>query len=88
MKNAYEKALTKLQQKLKFEAAPVHPVDYFYTDGSAVGSLFKLIFSEKSILTSVVYIFPGRWWVSYGALTDEQSLAIHDWIDEVELQRG
>lgn len=87
MEKRYREELTHLHGKLTFEVEPISATDLFYTDGLAQGSLFKLLFQTKGdnghlYLRSIVYIYPQRWWVSYGSITDAESLAIHDWIDQ------
>ena len=88
MDKRHREALPKLLEKIQCTVEEVSPVDYYYTDGSAVGSLFKLVFQgpANERVRSVVYIFKAGWLVSYGTITDAESLAIHDWIDEVSSQ--
>lgn len=88
MDKQHRDALPKLRAKIDFTVEEVTPLDHYYTDGSSVGSLFKLVFqgAAKERVRSVVYIFKAGWIVSFGAITDEESLAIHDWIDEVNSQ--
>ncbi len=62
---------------------PVAPVDFFYTDGTAVGSFGKVILSRKNNLKyiCVVYFFPsGDYWVT-GTLQPEETTAITNWIE-------
>jgi hypothetical protein len=79
MNAKYREALPLLYEKVKFQLEEITALDLFYNDGDARvrQSFFKLIFPNAT-----VYIFHGGWWVSYGSLTDKESLAIHDWIDE------
>lgn len=79
MNSKYREALPLLKQQIAFEVEDITALDLFYNDGDARvrNSFFKLVFSR-----TVVYIFEGGWWVSYGSLTDKESLAIHEWIDE------
>ncbi len=79
MNAKYREALPLLYEKVNFQLEEITALDLFYTDGDARvrQSFFKLIFPNAT-----VYIFHGGWWVSYGSLTDKESLAIHDWIDE------
>lgn len=88
MEKRYREALSTLHAKIEFTVEDVSAIDYYYTDGSAVGSLFKLLFqgAANERVRSVVYIFKAGWLVSHGSLTDEESLAIHDWIDELTSQ--
>ncbi len=62
---------------------PVSPVDFFYSDGSAVGSFGKLILPKRESLNyiTVVYFFPsGDFWIT-GSLTPEEMKHIHNWIE-------
>jgi hypothetical protein len=79
----YREALPLLAAKVRFQVEEVSALDLFYTDGDArvSRSFFKLRFPG-----AVVYIYEGGWWVSYGSLSDKESLAVHDWIDERNLQ--
>lgn len=79
MNSKYRDALPLLKAKVSFQVEEISALDLFYTDGDSrvMKSFFKLLFPK-----AVVYIFEGGWWVSYGSLTDKESLAIHDWIDE------
>ena len=80
MSKKYSDALPLLQAKISFRLEKISALDLFYTDGDerVRKSFFKLIFPK-----AVVYIYEGGWWVSFGSLTDKESLAIHDWIDEL-----
>ncbi len=75
----YRDALPLLAAKVKFTLEEISGVDLFYTDGDprVKQSFFKLRFPK-----AVVYVYEGGWWISYGSLTDAESLAIHDWIDD------
>ena len=86
MEKKYREALTKLIGKLSFEVENISAADLFYTDGSAQGSFFKLVFHGEKTVRAVVYIYEGRWWVSFGTLSDAESLTIHDWIDGLTCQ--
>jgi hypothetical protein len=80
MNKKYENALPLLAEKVAFQMQIISALDLYYNDGDArvKASFFKLIFPK-----AVVYIYEGGWWVSYGSLTDAESLAIHDWIDDL-----
>ena len=79
MNAKYREALPLLHDKVKFDLEEITALDLFYTDGDARvrQSFFKLVFPKAT-----VYIYQGGWWISYGSLTDKESLAIHEWIDE------
>lgn len=76
----YREAIPLLKEKISFEVEEITAVDVFYNDGDSRvrNSFFKLIFPK-----AIVYIYEYGWWISYGGLTDKESLAIHDWIDEL-----
>lgn len=80
MNRKYRDALPLLASKITFQVEELSALDLFYNDGDSrvVKSYFKLVFPK-----AVVYIYEGGWWVSYGHLEDKESLAIHDWIDEL-----
>ena len=80
----YREALPLLQKKIQFQLEEITPLDLYYNDGDAhvLKSFFKLVFTRQNNSVSVVFIYEGGWWVSHGLLTDNESLAIHDWIDE------
>ena len=80
----YRDALPHLQKKIQFQVEEVTALDLYYNDGDSrvLNSFFKLVFSRKNNSVSVVFIYEGGSYISHGYLTDEESLAIHDWIDE------
>jgi hypothetical protein len=52
---------------------PTTPLDHFYTDGTACGSAFKLVFTaEKGGYMNTVYVYPNGSWVS---LLDPKAVA-------------
>jgi hypothetical protein len=83
MNSKYRDALPELKAKVSFKVEEISGVDLFYNDGDSRvrNSFFKLVFTRENHSVCVVYIQEGSWWVSYGSLTDKESLAIHDWID-------
>ncbi len=80
MNSKYREALPFLLEKVKFDLEEITALDLFYNDGDprVRQSFFKLVFPK-----AIVYIQEGSWWVSFGTLTDKESLAIHEWIDEL-----
>ena len=77
--------LTKLGPGASWE--PVTPLDFFYTDGTAVGSFGKLILSRKDNLNyvCVLYFFPsGDYWVT-GRLTPQETEIVNSWIEAARL---
>lgn len=84
MNSKYRNALPLLKQHIVFEVEELSALDLFYNDGDSrvMKSFFKLLFKRENHSVAVVYIYEGGWWVSYGSLTDKESLAIHEWIDE------
>ena len=80
MNAKYREALPLLLEKVKFDLEEITALDLFYNDGDprVRQSFFKLVFPK-----AIVYIQEGSWWVSFGTLTDKESLAIHEWIDEL-----
>lgn len=81
MNTKYRDALPLLQSKLQFQVEEISALDLFYTDGDSrvSKSFFKLVFPK-----AVVYMYEGGYWISYGSLTKEESLAIHDWIEDLK----
>jgi len=79
MNSKYREALPLLYEQVTFALEEITAVDLFYTDGDSRvrQSFFKLVFPK-----AIVYIQEGSWWVSFGSLTDKESLAIHEWIDD------
>jgi hypothetical protein len=79
MNSKYREALPLLYEQVTFDLEEITAVDLFYTDGDSRirQSFFKLVFPK-----AIVYIQEGSWWVSFGSLTDKESLAIHEWIDD------
>jgi hypothetical protein len=79
MNSKYREALPLLYERVAFTLEEITAVDLFYTDGDSRvrQSFFKLVFPK-----AIVYIQEGSWWVSFGSLTDKESLAIHEWIDD------
>lgn len=86
MQAKYREALSTLETQIKFTVHEISATDMYYSDGDdrVRKSMFKLVFShENDRISAIVYIYPHGWWVSWGTLTDKESLAIHDWIDEL-----
>lgn len=81
MDSKYRQAIPLLMKEIQFVVEDINALDLFYTDGDSRvrESFFKLLFPK-----AVVFIYKGGWWISYGSLTDKESLAIHDWIDALE----
>ena len=79
MNSKYREALPLLYEQVKFTLEEITALDLFYNDGDSRIrlSFFKLVFPK-----AIVYIQEGSWWVSFGSLTDKESLAIHEWIDD------
>ena len=84
MSSKYRDALPDLKAKVSFEVEEITALDLFYNDGDfrVRNSFFKLVFPK-----AVVYIQEGTWWVSFGSLTEKESLAIREWIDQINSAR-
>lgn len=80
----YREALYLLEEKLKFQVNTITPLDVFYNDGDirVRDGFFRLIFTREKDKTTVVYIYEGGFWVSYGELTEEERRIIQTWINE------
>ena len=82
----YREAFVELQKQFQFGIHDVEATDIYYNDGDSriLQSYFKLIFSHANDkISSIVFIYPHGWCVSWGSLTDKESLAIHDLIDSL-----
>lgn len=80
----YRKVFEELQTQFNFTIHDVEATDIYYNDGDSRvrQSYFKLVFSQQiDRISSIVFIYPNGWCVSWGSLSDKESLAIHDAID-------
>jgi hypothetical protein len=77
MNSKYREALPLLKEKISFEVEDITSLDLFYNDGDSrvMKSFFKLVLPK-----AVAYIYEGGFWVSYGCLSEKESLTLYEWI--------
>jgi len=86
MEKLIESSLPFLANELSFRVEKVSPLDYYYTDGTACGSILKLAVVRPGS-ESNVYIYPsGSFWSS-STLTEEEHRILDGWLETVKSKK-
>jgi hypothetical protein len=82
MQAILQAALPSLANDLEYKVEPISAVDFYYTDGLAVGSFLKLVVQNTSI-----YLFPSGLYIPCGHLTQEQKSILDGWVETCRSQK-
>ena len=80
MEDLMKSNLASLLKDLEYKVEPISPLDFFYTDGLAVGSCLKLILEKKGVYTTTLYFFPSGTYIPCGHLPQEQKSILDGWL--------
>lgn len=86
MEQLLQNSLPSLTNELAFRVEKITPLDYYYTDGTAVGSCLKLVV-ERRDSNSTIYIYPsGSYWTT-SSLTDDEKSKFDGWLETVKSKK-
>lgn len=86
METLFKAALPSLAKDLMYSVEKITPQDFYYTDGSAVGSFLKLVIHSKGS-TTAVYLFPSGNYITTSSLAEEETRILEDWIATVKSRK-
>ena len=79
MEELMKSNLASLGKDLEYRVEPISALDFYYTDGLAVGSCLKLILEKKGAYTTL-YFFPSGTYIPCGYLPQEQKSILDGWL--------
>ena len=82
MEAAIHQSLPSLANDLQFRVEKITPLDFLYTDGTAVGSFLKLIVVRKDSQVTL-YFYPSGKYIPMGFLTREEQSILDGWLATV-----
>ncbi len=86
MEALIQSELPLLGKELQFQVEKITPLDFFYTDGTAVGSFLKITIHATKY-TTPVYFFPnGSYWCS-GYLEEDERRKLEGWLETVKSKK-
>jgi hypothetical protein len=86
MEQLLQNSLPSLTNELAFRVEKITSLDYYYTDGTAVGSCLKLVV-ERIGSSSTIYIYPsGSYWTT-SSLTDDEKSTFDGWLETVKSKK-